>query len=295
MINRSLYLRGRGNNQLEGDTYDTSYSQIKQEEENDNSRYADAILREFAKLDFRNGREELESQMQVITYLFCQSWKNINPRYKIAILRNELTHRSGPIEAIMVKELRSLIATVSPSSPKEWTEELWNQVWEWILQVAEQNRPSPVADLPCFKEFLQMIEKGSYLAWCATMIGQTTAPIVWSAADIALEFTIRKDIYPANFLEIWRVGGENRDKAYHCLWEECARLDQQRKSNCSEMANQKKRKERRHTGSRNQGRESFFNCHRCGLTGHRARDCRRGISSDRRKDFKDKEQTSSRN
>ncbi|OAG32906.1 hypothetical protein NEIG_02291 [Nematocida sp. ERTm5] len=295
MTNKSSHLRGRGKNQLEADTNTASYSQIEHQEENGGGSNAGKILQGFTELDFRNGREELESQMQVTTYLFCQSWKNINPRYKIAILRNELTRRSGSIEATMVRELRSLIATVSPSSPEEWTEELWNQIWERILQIAEQARPSPVADLPCFKEFLRMTEKGSYLDWCAMMIGQTMAPAIRPIADIALEFAIRKAIYPANFSEIWRMGGENRDEANRCLWEECARLDQQRERNRSEMANRKERKERRHVSTNHQGHGSSFSCHRCGLAGHRARDCRRDISSDRRKDFKGKEQNSRRN
>ncbi|OAG31042.1 hypothetical protein NEIG_00639 [Nematocida sp. ERTm5] len=188
---------------------------------------AEGILQEFKRMDFNTSRKELEIQLMVIIDVYPEAWCNLNPRTKIGILRNELAFRYNLIEAKMAKEIKRLLAPMNSTSFEAYTEELWNKCWALVLQIAEQEGPFSVGNLPCIKYFPQCIGEINYTDWCETFYGQATLSEPKTYKEIEFELTSWKSIYPASFLNAWQMGKGNRDLAFQYLWSECARLDKQ--------------------------------------------------------------------
>ncbi|KAI5161594.1 hypothetical protein NEAUS03_1685 [Nematocida ausubeli] len=180
------------------------------------------------------------------------SWRALEPRQRIFYIEKELSTRRREIEKRIYTQFMAITSSIEVP-PKDWTEEIYHDIIEELLNCIEREQISPLVKPP---------KKGSrtWEEWVNIFI---TYVIVhnYSYSDAEKEFIKKKDVYPQELLKNWRIGSDGRDLALRNLYYTCKRLDKlsDNRSNKSTSS-------------------SRIICRKCGTEGHIAKHCRNTVS-----------------
>ncbi|KAI5163518.1 hypothetical protein NEAUS03_2334 [Nematocida ausubeli] len=201
-------------------------------------------------------KEEFEALHSCVT-----KWANSTASQKMFFLRRGLEKRSGDLEKRIYFLFESFVSKVGVSLGN-WTDELYEQTIEMLIQAADKERISPLTTgrKPPRTDDEAWNRAHPEELWFYKFQGYITYNL-YTYSDIEIEFTKLHNIYPRSFLETWKTGEGDMETAFRNLWLECKRLD--------EVANSLKDK-RDDKGNHS----TIIECNFCGKTGHKSHVCK---------------------
>ncbi|EHY66952.1 hypothetical protein NERG_00592 [Nematocida ausubeli] len=258
MTNRKTKSNISEKTQLEA-TIETA-SQLLSEEMHSVNGNSNEVIQFIQHMVMDKGGNRLREEFDALHSCVIK-WPNLTASQKIFFLRKGLEKRSGDLEKRIYFVFHSFVSEVGVSL-KDWTDELYEQIIEVLIQAADKERISPLTTgrKPPRTDDEAWDRTHTEELWLYKFLGYITYNL-YTYDDVEMEFTKLHTIYPRSFLEVWKTGKGNKETAFRNLWLECKRLD--------EVANSLKGKK---DGKGNH--PTTIECSFCGKTGHKSQVCK---------------------